>query len=167
MLSIYPTTRGFAFALFEGPESPVDWGIKAVRGSMKNSHTLDQVQELFERYEPDVVIIENTDENGSRRSARIRRLYRSLGHLASSRSAGVHCYSRDDIRKIFASVGAATKYEIAKAIATQMPAFSHRLPRVRKLWLSEDPRQSLFDALALGAVYYSRIEEGRIDSNNS
>lgn len=43
------------------------------------------------------------------------------------------------------TAGAFTKYEIAKAIARRIPAFAHRLPRLRKLWMSEDPRQGLFD----------------------
>ena len=156
VLSIYPTSRGFAFALFEGPESPVDWGVKEVKGPKKNSDSLDALQKLFEQYHPDVTVIEDTSEKGSRRSARIRRLYRSIGHLAANRSAEVYRYTRRGIRKTFASVGAVTKYEIAKTIAQQIPAFAHRMPRLRKLWMSEDPRQSLFDAIAFGIVYYAQ-----------
>jgi Holliday junction resolvasome RuvABC endonuclease subunit len=155
VLSLYPTSRGFAFVLLEGPESPVDWGVKDVKGRKKNSDTLDTIQKLFEQYEPEVVVIENTNEKGSRRSARIRRLYRSIEHLATSRSAEVYRYSRRDTRATFALVGAVTKYEIAKAIAQQIPAFAHRLPRLRKLWMSEDPRQSLFDAIALAQTHHA------------
>lgn len=109
VLSLYPTTRGFAFALFEGPESPVDWGVKDVKGPKKNPHTIDAIQKLFCQYHPDVVVIENTSEKGSRRSARVRRLYRSIAHLGGTRNVEVERYSRREIRAIFAFVGAATK----------------------------------------------------------
>ena len=31
VLAIQPTTRGFGFAVFEGPQEPIDWGVKEVR----------------------------------------------------------------------------------------------------------------------------------------
>lgn len=79
-----------------------------------------------------------------------------LAHVAEAQCIELHRYARSDIRSCFDSVGATTKYEIAKAIAMQIPAFAHRLPRYRKAWMSEDPRQSLFDAAALGLAYFSK-----------
>jgi hypothetical protein len=35
VLSIYPFSRGFAFVLFEGPENPLDWGVKEIKGEHK------------------------------------------------------------------------------------------------------------------------------------
>ena len=65
-------------------------------------------------------------------------------------------YSRDDVRQVFAEFGAKTKPEIAAAIVAAIPAFSHKLPPARKIWTSEDGRQLLFDAAALGWVTYLR-----------
>ena len=154
VLSIYPTSRGYAFVLFEGPLSPYDWGVKEIRKKQKNERTLESIQELIERHRPEYLVIEDHTEKGSRRSSRIRRLYRMLIHLAESEQVEVFRYSQNAVRTCFESVGARTKYEIAKAIALQIPAFTHRLPRLRKIWMSEDPRQSLFDAAALGMVFY-------------
>lgn len=155
VLSIYPTSRGYAFVLFEGPQSPYDWGVKDIRKKRKNEATLEGVRTLIERYRPDHLIIEDYTEPGSRRSSRIRRLYRMVIYLAESECIEVSRISRDAIRVCFASVGAKTKYDIAQAIARQIPAFAHRLPPLRKIWMSEDPRQSLFDAAALGITFYS------------
>lgn len=155
VLSIYPTSRGYAFVLFEGPQSPYDWGVKDIRKKGKNEATLKGVRALIERYRPDHLIIEDYTEKGSRRSSRIRRLYRMVTHLVESEFIEVSRISRDAIRACFASVGARKKYDIAQAIARQIPALAHRLPRLRKIWMSEDPRQSLFDAAALGIVFYS------------
>lgn len=159
-LAVYPTCHGFSFVLFEGPDAPFDWGIKEVREKQKNEKTLDGIQAILERYRPEVLVIEDTG-HGSRRTTRIRRLYKMLAHLAETESVEVVRYTRADIRACFASVGAKTKYEIAKAIAKEIPAFMHRLPPVRKIWMSEDSRQSLFDAAALGITHYAADENAK------
>lgn len=158
VLSIYPTSRGYAFVLFEGSQNPYDWGIKEIRKKRKNEATIANIRTLIERYRPDHIVIEDYSEPGSRRSSRIRRLYRMVIQLAEKERIEVSRISRDAIYANFASVGAKTKYEIAKAIAQQIPALAHRLPRLRKIWMSEDPRQSLFDAAALGVVLYATQE---------
>lgn len=155
ILAVYPTCQGFAFVLFEGPLSPFDWGVKDIRETQKNVATLDAIRRLVGKYQPEAVVIEDTS-HGSRRTTRIRRLYQMLGHLADTEGIPLFRYSRGDIRNCFASVGAKTKYEIAKAIASEIPCFTHRLPPIRRIWMSEDPRQSLFDAAALGITHYAR-----------
>lgn len=162
VLSVYPTSHGFAFVLFEGPETPFDWGIKDIRDRQRTTKTLDAVQAIMTRYLPDVLVLEDTGL-GSRRTIRIRRLYQMLNHLADTQGVPVVRYSRNDVRKCFSAVGARTKYEIAKAIANQIPAFTHRLPPVRKIWMSEDPRQSLFDAAALGITHYASHPRGELE----
>lgn len=155
-LALYPFTRGFAFVLFEGPSSPIDWGVKELRGGEKNAITLQAVARLVDRYAPETIVIEDMKDTESRRHLRIRALYRLIAILARSRGIDVARYRHADVLKTFASVGARTKYEIAQAIAEQIPAFSIRLPRKRKIWMTEDPRQSLFDAAALGITHFSR-----------
>ena len=156
VLSIYPFSRGFAFVLFESPASPFDWGVKEIREKHKNTKTLDEIKKLIDRYRPDVLIIEDATGMASRRNSRIRKLYRMLAHFAEAEYLELHRCSKTEVKACFATVGASTKYEIAKAIATQIPAFAHRVPRLRRVWMSEDPRQSLFDAAALGLTYFAR-----------
>lgn len=155
-LAIYPFTRGFAFVLFQGPSSPFDWGIKEIRGKEKNALTLQAIKKLIDRYAPETIVIEETKEKHSRRHPRVRALYRMIAHLAHTKGIDIARYPQSRVRETFASVGARTKYEIAQAIATQIPAFALRLPRKRKIWMSEDPRQSLFDAAALGITHLTR-----------
>jgi len=155
VLALYPFSRGFAFVFFEGPDSPFEWGVKEIREKHKNSKTLEAIKKLIDRYRPEVLVIEDTIDGGSRRTSRIRKLYRMLVHFAEAEYVDLHRCSKTEVKTCFASVGAGTKYEIAKAIAIQIPAFAHRIPRFRKPWMSEDPRQSLFDAAALGLTYYA------------
>ena len=69
--------------------------------------------------------------------------------------------SKTAIRDTFSCVGAVTKHEIAHAIAMQIPAFAAKMPPVRKPWMSQDSRQSLFDAVALALAYYAGGSERR------
>ena len=154
ILALYPFSRGFAFVLFKGPNSPFDWGVKEIKEKHKNVKIIETVKELIDRYSPEVIVIEDALDHASRRSSRIKKLYRMLTHLAATEYIDLFRFSNSAVKEYFASVGATTKYEIALAIGRQIPAFGHRLPRIRKPWMSADPRQSLFDAAALGLVYY-------------
>ena len=86
---------------------------------------------------------------------RIEKLYRMLSNLTNAEAIELYRYPDSAVKQFFGSVGAVTKYEIAQAIGMQIPAFAHRMPRIRKPWMSADPRQSLFDAAAIGLVFYA------------
>ncbi len=58
VLAIDPTTKGFGFAVMEGPEKLIDWGVKGVRGS-KNSECLRLISGLIDQYQPDVIVVED------------------------------------------------------------------------------------------------------------
>lgn len=159
VLAIYPTSRGYAFVLFEGAQVLFDWGVKDIRRRNKNDETMRNIRALVERYRPDQIVIEDYGEPGSRRSSRIRRLYRMITHLAESQFIDVSRIRRESVLASFAAVGARRKYEVAQAIAEQFPEIAHRLPRFRKIWMSEDPRQSLFDAAAIGVTYFADMSK--------
>lgn len=160
VLALSPSPRGFAFVLFEGPTTPFDWGIKDLRGKDKNTRTLAAMQRLIAEYHPRVIVIEEVDRY-SRRGPRIRDLLSSVEVFARKEGVPVFSYGRRDIRKVFANDGARTRPEIAKAIAESMSALAPRLPPLRKLWMSEDSRQSLFDAAALATVFFARAARAR------
>ena len=157
LLAVYPFARGFAFAYFEGPLSPVDWGVKEIHGKDKNARALEALRGLVDLLQPDALVLQDCTGPQARRAERIKRLHKLIGHFAAVQSIDVHAYSRAQVRDCFSKVGARTRFEIAQAIASQVHAFGHRLPPVRKIWQSEDPRMSLFDAAALAMTHYSTI----------
>lgn len=154
VLSIYPSSRGYAYVLFEGAQNPYDWGVKDIRKKNKNEAALEGISTLIERYLPDYIVIEDYAEKSSRRSTRIRRLYRMISNVALKEGIEIRRISREAVFKCFAADGVKKKSDVAKAIARELPDLAHRLPPVRKIWMSEDPRQSLFDAAALGMAFY-------------
>lgn len=153
VLAVHPTSRGFGWVLFESPLSAVDWGIASAKQG-RNARLLARFSRLLDRYEPAVVVLEEF-ESPSARAERIRMLCRSMVHLASCKGADTPVYRRNVVRTVFASVGAVSRYDIAQIIAQHIDAFSHRMPKKRKPWDSEDPRQSLFDAAALAITYFT------------
>lgn len=130
--------------------------MRAVPGSRteRNSQSMSEIVKLLDRYHPDIVVLENWGVAGSRRSERMRRLYRSIAHGARTRDIEVRRYTRADVSSTYASVGAVSRYEIAQATAREFPAFAHRLPRSRKTSESERKVIGLFQAAALCITCY-------------
>ena len=156
VLGIDPGSRGFGYAVIEWPFNLVDWGVKSVRHK-KKSRTLSRVLGLLRRYRPHVIVLENCEDKDSRRCQRIEKLISAICREAIQYGVTVRVYSRSEIRGVFGPFGAETKYEIAHAIAKQLPELSTRLPRYRKPWMSEDYRMASFTATSLVLTYlYTR-----------
>jgi hypothetical protein len=156
VLALYPFTRGLGFTLFEAPLSPIDWGVKDIRGDKSNVRSLEAATRLIDRLQPDVLALESCSGPDARRSQRIRRLQRLITNYASGQAVEVHSFSRRQSRKCFQNVDAATRYEIAQSIAARVDAFGHLLPPTRKVWMPKPPAMALFDAASIAMTYYCR-----------
>jgi Holliday junction resolvasome RuvABC endonuclease subunit len=154
VLAIDPWYRGFGYAVLEGSQLLIDYGVRGGRGD-KNSVCLRQIAGLMDDYRPDVVVIEDYAAKGSRRCERVRQLLASVRKLAATRKISIVGFSRLRVREVFAPVGARNKHQIASAIARQFPELARRLPPFRKCWMPEDPRTSIFDAVAFAIVLFS------------
>lgn len=154
VLALDPTSRGFGFVVFEGPETLIDWGLAHVRPADQYK-ALARIEALIKLHQPDLVVVENTAARDSRRSLRVKELLKAIVQLAQERKVRVQRVSRRDVRQAFANGGAVTKEQIASVIASRYRELASRLPPPRKIWMSEDVRMSLFDAAALACTYFS------------
>ena len=155
ILAIAPSTRGFGFAVLEGRETLVDWGVKSVNGD-KNTGSLAKVEELMAHYQPGVVVLQDNSAKDSRRSPRIRELGQQVVALASNRKISVASFSRERVRRVFFANGQATKQALAEVLAKRFPEeLGFRLPPKRRAWMSQDGRMDIFDAVSL-ALTFSR-----------
>jgi hypothetical protein len=161
VLTVYPQSRGFAFALFESWLSPVDWGTHEVRGPRKNAQSLARINSLLELHMPDVIVLQDMSNHGTRRVPRIQELNRRIAELAHLRGIVVHKYSRARVLDHFTERGVATKQKVAETIAKQVPAFGLYVPPERRPWMSEDPRMGIFEAAALAWMYFQGREGDR------
>lgn len=160
VLAVDPTSKGFGFAVLEGPARPIDWGLRQANGD-RNRDCVKQAGELIARYRPDVLLVEDTSALGSRRCARVRELTADFRMLALEHGIRLHRISRRKVQRVFAATGASTKHQIALAIAKRFPELDPRLPPLRKPWMSEDERMAIFDAVAMALAFYIWLERRR------
>jgi hypothetical protein len=156
VLAVYPNTRGFAFVLFEGPLSPIDWGVKEMRGRRKHSRCVARIAAILDRYQPDILVLQDTSPTGTRRARRIINVNAAVATLAANRAIPVYAYSREEVFSAFGYFGVSNKHSMAEVIAKHIPAFERYVPPPRKLWMSEDARMGLFDAAALALVFFQK-----------
>jgi Holliday junction resolvasome RuvABC endonuclease subunit len=161
VLAIYPQRRGFAFAAFEGWLAPVDWGLHDVRIANKNPECLRRVSRILALHAPDVVVLQDMTEHGTRRAPRIRELNGLIAEQAETQGVPVHAYSRNRVTECFRYYGGVTKQAIAETIAKHVPALNLYLPPVRKRWMNEHVRMSIFDAAALAWTFFHTLEGSR------
>lgn len=148
VLGIAPSTRGFGFALMEGENNLVDWGVKTVKGD-KNARCLSNVANLIAHYKPSVIALENILAKESRRSARVRELIREITALAESENLKVRKFSRKQLSND-STKQEIRKYGLAESLAQRFPQeLGSRLPRKRRAWMTEDYRMDIFGAVAL------------------
>lgn len=157
ILSITPGIRGFGYAVIEGQDMLIDWGIKAVTGD-KNNECIVKVEEMINFYKPDVLVMEDHEAKESLRSERIRSLSRRILVLAKRNLLPIKVFTHKKVRQIFFEEGLGTKHALAQIIADQFPEeLGHRLPHKRRAWESEGYSMVIFEAVALCIVFRKTV----------
>ena len=154
VLAVHPSSRGFGWVLFEDPLAPVDWGIASAKVN-RSAQCLARFKQLLDQYQPSVLVLEKFEEDDSRRSERIRLLAQAMRGFATNRDMDTPVYSREEVSGALTGARKSTRHAVARAVAERLPILQHRLPEARRLWQSEDGRQCLFDAVALGITHYA------------
>jgi len=151
-LSVDPSSKGFAFVVLENGLL-VDWGVRRVRSNM-NRDSVRKLRALIQRYKPDILVFEDTHHRSSRRGSRVRRLLGQFAREAHAHGVMVKKVTQREVQGRFGAYPGRqlTKHRIALALADKFPELWEHLPRVRKLWMSEDERMNIFDALAMALV---------------
>jgi hypothetical protein len=153
VLGFHPASQGFGWVAFSSPLTIYDFGLCEVRRE-KNAGCLRKLERVFDRLDPHVIVFEAYDGGASRRSDRVKRLYKAVALLAHDRGMEVAIYSRGDTKACFAAVGAQSRQEIAEAIARSFEILRGRLPKPRRPWDAPCRRMALFDAAAVVQAHY-------------
>ncbi len=148
-LDLHPLS--FGYAVFEGPDELLDWGIKSFRHGVNAVKVpLDvKLALLLDRYGPDVVVIREP------RTATLEKIVRIITNLPQCRTIPVRRISSTVVRRAFPGESH-NKYQIASVIANRHPELSPRLGPRRKFWQAEKYSMSIFDAVAIGIAYFMR-----------
>src|SRR3989441_13212225 len=153
VLAIDPSTKGIGFAVLEGPERLIDWGVRqaaADQDDAKNAECAKIVAELIDRSRPRILTLEDAAADDSRRCERVEKLLAAIRQLAREKRVKVLDFTPERVRKAFAP----TKDVIAAAIAGRFPELGPRLPRPRTLTMSEQYEMPVFDAMAFALTYF-------------
>ena len=70
VLAIDPSYREFGYAVLEGPNGLLDYGVRTTRRD-KNAASLREIARLIDYWQPDVLAIEDYTAKGSRRCLRV------------------------------------------------------------------------------------------------
>ena len=158
ILGIAPSSRGFGFAVLEGEEKLIDWGVRSSRKE-KNPGAVAKVEALMRHYQPGTLVLEDPAAKHSRRSIRIRALSGKIVAAAKNHDVRVALLSREQVRRKFFPDEKGTKDSLAQILASRFPQeLESRLPPKRRPWMSEDYRMGIFDAVALAVAL--RVSKG-------
>src|SRR5215813_4631329 len=91
VLAVDPSTRGFGFAVLEGPNHLIDWGVKETKTD-KKQRSLKIIGDLIDQYQPSVVVVEDYAAKGSRRCDRARELINEISKFADKRNIKVRTF---------------------------------------------------------------------------
>ena len=157
VLAIDPTTRGIGFAVLEGPERLVDWGVKQA-GEDKNAECVEIVRELIDRYRRHALVIEDAQDESSLRRERVGELLEDIRRMARERRVKVLDVTPNRIRQAFAP----KKDVIAAAIAGRFPELQPRLPKMRTLRMSEQYKMPVFDAMSFALTFFYQTKRKKL-----
>jgi hypothetical protein len=113
---------------------------------------------LFEAYQPRILLIENIDYPGSRRSRYLPMLITAIKVLARRRGIVVIEYTPREVREALSPADTRlTKAALCAAIARHYPQLAHCLPKKpRGIGATEPHYTVLFMAVALGLTWYKK-----------
>lgn len=159
IMAIAVSTRGFGYAVLEGGDTLADVGVVAVTGKW-TIKGLPKIEALLNRYFPEVVVMQDMEEQAARRSKRLRDVNQLVQVELALHKCKVALLSQRAVRREFFDEEPGTKDRLARLLAQRFPEdLCHRLPPSRKPWMSEDRRMDIFDAVAL-AVAFERKGKG-------
>src|SRR5229473_2319040 len=108
ILAIDPTHRGFGYAIFEGPDFLIDWGVRHVEGH-KNKASTAAAGELITRYHPRIMVLEDVAAKGCRRCRRVRELVDALDRYSRERGLTVRKVTQATVKRTFFTLGIRNK----------------------------------------------------------
>ena len=152
ILAIALTARGFGYCVMEN-QVMLECGHKEVRGN-KNLQSIFKIEKLLKQFLPSVLVLQDVNATGCRRSPRIKTLHRQVIEMAAQSKLKVTLLSGKSLREVLLGDVKGTKHEMAEMLAKKYPVeLAAKLPPKRRAWENEDGRMDMFDAVGLAIVF--------------
>jgi len=143
----------FGFAVFEGPERLLDWGVKNFRQGLNAVRIPANVKlgELMDEFSPKTIVLLKRDVDTKNRASMREHVLRE----ADKRRIAVSLLSPRAVKRAFVGSNR-NKHTIATAVIERLPELASRRPGPRKIWKPDDYRLRIFDAVCLAHAYFAR-----------
>lgn len=160
--------RWLGFVELDAQQRLLDWGLVFYqrRSPEQLRSAKRKLEDLLARMDPSFVVLVLSGLTGNKEVPAVRSIARSLRTASTSRSIQIVSLHRSVIRAAFAPFKARSKHQIAVALIQAFPEIGWKLPPARKIWVKEDSRMAIFDALA-GAVAYHKMQMRNANKENS
>lgn len=155
-LDVHP--RSFGYVVFEGPRQLLDWGVRSYRKTGRSVGTVvkRKLGVLLNDFAPSALVLKQEETRAEQRNRKLRNILDLIRKEAGSDGIPVRLIRCQGVKKVFGNQCRMTKHQMATLLAELLPDLAWKLPPKRKLWESEDYRMSIFNAAALGVVYFRK-----------
>ena len=165
VLAIDLRNRRSGFAIFEGPRNLLDFGT-TVLPSDQAEPAMARFVDLLRMSVPSIIVVKKDRWENMASSSGARHFVDMLTNESIKREIQIRVLEQDAITATFLNLDCSTKVEISTALARVFPELVWQLPPERKAWESEHPRQTVFDAIALGLAYWQHETNNVLDSQD-
>ena len=153
IVSIYPYTRGFAYAVMDNPINVIEMRLFDLK-EYDISKMSRIVRGILRIHQPGIVVLENTNSKYCRKGVRSKQFIRKIAALAKKRSIKVMLYSREDVRKVFRRWKAKNKYEIAEVLSRNIDSL-RSLQMEKPKYPGREPNiEAIFSSVSMGVAHY-------------
>jgi len=146
LLAIYPSQRGFGFAVASQQIGLTDWGLAIVHSKSLDAF-LQRVDALVFRNRVKHIVVESFSQ--SRRGCRAQRCIEHVALYARERNIVISAVTRSErFTTLELTYPVASNHDLAVAVAMRFPELEVHLPSRRRRWQSEDERIAMFAAVS-------------------
>ena len=159
ILAIDLRSERFGFAVFEGPSRLIDWGVCLYGLSGASTAAKNRLAPLLKQFRPSTIVVGIALREKALGRYGVRRILTSIRREALAYDTPVQVIEKSHVRTVFRSFHAKTKHEVAITVAQLFPELHWKLPPKRKLWQKEHYRIAIFQAVAVGYVYWQQLDD--------
>lgn len=155
VLALSVRRRRIGYVVFEGSTQLLDWGVRSCVGRVDapETATRKRIAGLLKFCLPSVVVLGKVGA-GQEDDGKARIVLLAIKKECAQRSIASSYLNHQTIIGFFVDQGCRTKYEIAQTLAAWFPELAWNLPPKRKPWESEKHSAAIFEAAAIGTVYF-------------
>jgi hypothetical protein len=161
-IDLRPKRSGFA--IFEGPRRLMDCGTVIVP-SISRMEPAERLSEILKLSSPSTIVIKKERWQRFLSHPETEPMIAGLLDEAERHQIEIRLLPKAAMDSSYRNLGCETKAEVSAVLARLFPELVWQLPPIRRPWDTEHPRQSVFDAIALGFAFWQNSTEPITDSD--